>query len=91
MATAPDINIHYLKTDSQYFQAVRDGKKTFELRRNDRGFKIGDILVLMEIDHSGNYMKRAITTKITYILEGLPWLHDGYCALGFNNITFNVL
>lgn len=37
---------HELKLNIRYFDDVRSGKKNFEIRRNDRDFKIGDILVL---------------------------------------------
>ena len=39
-----------LKILPMYFQAVWDGKKTFEVRKNDRGYKPNDILVLKEWD-----------------------------------------
>lgn len=37
---------HVLKTLPDYFDAVARGEKTFEVRRDDRGFQKGDILVL---------------------------------------------
>jgi hypothetical protein len=39
---------HELKTWPKYFKAVQKGEKTFELRKNDRDFKKGDILILRE-------------------------------------------
>ena len=39
---------HELKTWPEYFEAVKDGTKNFELRKDDRGFKAGDHLVLAE-------------------------------------------
>lgn len=48
---------HYLKTDPVYFDAQKRGDKTFEVRRDDRGFQKGDTLVLCKygkgICHSG--------------------------------------
>ena len=40
--------IHHLKTLTDYFQAVIDERKPFEIRENDRNFKVGDIVVLEE-------------------------------------------
>lgn len=40
--------IHKLKIDSKYFDAVRKGFKTFEIRKNDRNFEVGDKLILQE-------------------------------------------
>lgn len=39
---------HTLKTWPQYFQAVKDEIKTFELRYNDRQFQVGNRLRLRE-------------------------------------------
>lgn len=39
---------HHLKTMPEYFQAVIDGKKPFEVRKNDRDFKSGDHCLLEE-------------------------------------------
>ena len=33
---------HDLKVEKQYYRAIREGLKRFELRRNDRGYKVGD-------------------------------------------------
>ena len=41
---------HELKIWPQYFERVRDGSKTFEIRKNDRGFQFGDEVVLREYD-----------------------------------------
>lgn len=40
--------IHHLKTKPEYFQAVIDGRKPFEIRNNDRNFKQGDKVILEE-------------------------------------------
>ena len=37
---------HELKLDTKYFDDVKSGKKNFEIRKNDRNFKVGDILDL---------------------------------------------
>ena len=39
---------HHLKIKPEYFQAVIDGKKPFEIRYNDRNFKQGDRVILEE-------------------------------------------
>lgn len=40
------MNKHELKLDTKFFSDVKSGKKNFEIRNNDRGFEIGDILEL---------------------------------------------
>jgi hypothetical protein len=62
--------IHCLKTWPQYYAAVLDGSKTFEIRRNDRDFAVGDVLVLQEFDPAaGSYTKEMIAMRITYITD----------------------
>ncbi|WP_272569614.1 DUF3850 domain-containing protein [Providencia sp. PROV255] len=42
-------DIHELKCLEKHFKAVLSGGKKAEFRRNDRGFKTGDIMVLNEV------------------------------------------
>lgn len=37
---------HKLKILPEYFEAVKSGSKTFEVRKDDRGFQAGDTLFL---------------------------------------------
>lgn len=48
--------VHELKTDSKVFQAVLEGKKTWEIRKNDRRFQVGDELWLKETVYTGAEM-----------------------------------
>lgn len=73
--------VHELKVLPKYFAAVSEGKKTFELRKDDRGFELGDELRLREWD-GNTYSGRSITCKITYILKGFQGLEDDYAVLG---------
>lgn len=71
--------VHVLKTWPVYFDAVRDGLKTFEVRRDDRGFQRGDIVELqrthprdlhrVEIDYHGNVV-HSLQFRIGWILTG---------------------
>ena len=61
---------HSLKTLPEYYQAVRSGKKTFEIRENDRGFAVGDSLMLREWDPSrAAYTGRRLTVTVTYLTD----------------------
>ena len=75
---------HELKTVHPYFEDVRLGKKLFELRKNDRGFKTGDSLLLREYIPSGGYTGRGVIVRVQYILEGFSGLEPGYCIMGIS-------
>ena len=78
---------HELKILPQYFQRVWDGTKTFELRKDDRDYQRGDILVLREWDGE-KYTGSALCVKVTYILQDAEkyGLQDGYVIMGIRHI-----
>lgn len=47
---------HRLKTDADVFQAMVECRKTYELRKDDRGFQVGDTLTLCETRYTGQEM-----------------------------------
>lgn len=78
------MNTHELKTLSNFWEAIADGTKTFEVRENDRGFQTGDKLHLVRtVPGKPDIEKRVIVKTITYVLSG--WgLKNGYVALGLS-------
>ena len=42
------MTIHHLKVWPEFYSGLADGSKTAEVRWNDRGFKVGDMLHLYE-------------------------------------------
>lgn len=42
--------IHHLKIKPEFFKAVIEGRKPFEIRENDRGFKVKDRVILEEYE-----------------------------------------
>lgn len=83
--TVKDDRRHKLKLAKMFFDDVRLGRKSFELRKNDRDYQIGDILELREMDN-GEPTGRVIEKKITYILEGFAGLKEDYCILALADI-----
>jgi len=71
---------HYLKTESSYFQSVQDGRKKFELRKNDRDFKVFDTIVLKEVVN-GVETGFGLEMQIKYILHEMEGLEKGYCII----------
>lgn len=75
--------VHTLKTVQPFFASVRLGIKPFEVRRNDRDFKAGDLLVLAEWD--GEYFTgQDCAREVTYVLRDAVefGVHPGFVVLG---------
>jgi ParB family chromosome partitioning protein len=77
--------VHDVKLGTTFFDDVKTGRKTFELRKNDRGYKEGDTIVMHEYK-DGTTTGRTIEKKIVYILEDFTGLEDGYCILGLGEV-----
>lgn len=77
--------VHDVKLGTTFFDDVKTGRKTFELRKNDRGYKEGDTIVLHEYK-DGTMTGRTIAKKIVYMLEDFTGLEDGYCILGLGEV-----
>lgn len=78
-------NTHDLKCWPKHFAAVRHGDKTFEIRRNDRDFAVGDQILLREFDpESCAYTGQTETRLISYLLseEAFGVVH-GFVVIGF--------
>lgn len=93
---------HTLKVDHAYFDALLDGSKTFEVRRNDRGFQRGDKLTLYDIGPDGRACPpdcpdlrctrrgRVVKAKVTYVYSGDPrfgGIEPGYVVLGLGAVS----
>ena len=74
---------HYKKLTQPFFDDVWDGKKMFELRKNDCDYKVDDFIILEEYDSAKNtYSGRNMRVLIKYILQGFEGLEKDYCILG---------
>lgn len=85
---------HELKTDPEVFQDVYAGFKTFEIRKDDRDFELGDELYLRETKHTGlqmqngaplEYTGRSLHRIVSYILRGPIY------GLGNNWVIMSIL
>lgn len=76
---------HELKTWPVYFQALIDGIKTAEIRRDDRGFRPGDILWLRE--WSPGYTGREASASVTHITRDIEGLADGFVMLSLGRVV----
>ena len=85
------MKIHVLKLHEKYYFDSLTNCKTFEIRKNDRDFKVGDILKLVRVINSGGDGRLYVTSQahykqITYILDNPEYLQDGYVCLGLQPI-----
>jgi len=83
--------VHELKVNPQFWQPLKRGEKPFEVRRNDRDFKVGDICKFREYDPSFGYAgSDTLGLPITYILypeDFVPGaIAPGYVILGFGTL-----
>ena len=76
---------HTLKVLPQYYEAWKSGVKCFELRKDDRDYRVGDFVKLCEWDGKEFTGRSFSMMQIDYILRDCPeyGLMDGYCILGF--------
>jgi len=73
---------HALKTWPAYYEEVVSGNKPFELRKDDREFKSGDVVILQEYDPlRKKYTGEEEKFKIGFIYRGTEFgLKKGYCV-----------
>jgi ParB family chromosome partitioning protein len=76
--------VHYLKCWPEPFEATLAGLKTHEFRKNDRDFKVGDLLVLQLFDpETQTYVGlKECTVRVTYASYGPDWrIPEGYVVM----------
>ncbi len=73
---------HLLKSWVVYFNAILQGRKTFDYRKNDRDFKIGDTLQLREWDPEINKSTgRRLRVLVQDICHDIPGMPVEYCIM----------
>lgn len=78
------MKFHVIKIVEEYLYDILYEGKTFELRKDDRGYEVGDLIHF--VDTSGNEFKsfhKDLVFRITYILRDVPQygLDKDYCIL----------
>ena len=82
------MNLHNLKILDNFYKDVDEEKKTFELRKDDRNYKVDDLINFIVIDKKGNQIKTDVVYQIIYILRNVSeyGLSSDYCILGIRKI-----
>ena len=82
---------HNLKTWTPYFNDIRNGVKTFEVRKNDRNYQVGDTLILEEYNpDTEKYTGAWIPEEIIYKLDDIRFVKEGFVVLGIQEIKVDV-
>ena len=67
---------------------IVNGIKKFEIRKDDRGYLVGDLLHLKELDDEGvKYTGFELFAKVIYIHEGLG-MENGYVCMSIKQVAF---
>jgi hypothetical protein len=75
--------LHELKTWPPFFGDIIEGRKSFELRRNDRNFECGDDLRLREWNpETKEYTGRETIRYVALILTKHEGLAEGFALMG---------
>jgi len=79
---------HELKTWPSPFNSMLAGVKRFEFRKNDRDFKVGDILSLREWDpKTETFMGGRLRRRVQYIIHGGVFgIPEGYCIMDLTDV-----
>ncbi|MHC5253170.1 DUF3850 domain-containing protein [Listeria kieliensis] len=71
---------HELKILPRFFKEAQDGRKYFEIRKNDRDYQVDDYVILNEFDEE-NYTGSKIAGRITFITDFQQ--QEGYIVFGW--------
>ena len=95
------MKLHELKIKYEYLVEIARGAKTFELRKNDRDYQVGDLIHFVDIkDTKQNdkcdcdiYIDNNDLYKITYILKDVPQygLDKDYCILAIKKLEIRYI
>lgn len=80
---------HKLKTWPGFFAEVASGAKTFEIRKCDRDFRVGDILILQEyIPQTKSYTGYELRVVIDYsvMLDSIPGMSKGFIGMSISEV-----
>jgi hypothetical protein len=60
-----------------YFEAIMSGEKTFDVRRDDRGYQKGDVLVVQKYQIGEGYIRDYNTMKTAEVRRLITWILTG--------------
>lgn len=86
------MKLHILKIRPCYFYYVHEGFKNFEIRKDDRGYEVGDLIHFVNVSGEDYTYATNNVFQITYILrDALEFgLNKDYCILSLKKLGDNI-
>lgn len=86
------VKTHCLKTWTPLYNDIVNPdplkRKTLEIRKDDRNFEVGDVLILQDFDAQEDmFTGRECWRLVTHCLREKPWVPDGYVAMSVCEIS----
>lgn len=86
--------VHEVKAWPQNFQQLKANERTFDVRKNDRGYLSGDSFFVHEFEPdsgsdfdnpSGRFTGEKARRRINRVFENVPGVRPGYVVLALDN------
>ncbi len=78
---------HHLKCDSRHWPDYKSGLKNNSIRKNDRNFAVGDIVILQWWMNNGFVTNEVVVKKVTHVLHDYDFkeMPEGFCILSLKD------
>jgi len=77
--------LHHLKIKQCYLGHILEGKKTFDVRKNDRDFQVGDTIRFLPLEDENYDVYKIMSPipeyRINYILSDFSGLQQNHVVL----------
>lgn len=77
--------LHIIRRETIEFEMIHSGKKNFDVQKNDKLCKEGDVFQILEFK-DGRSTGRFIKVVVTYVVENAIGLEKGYCIVSWNRM-----
>lgn len=80
------MKVHELKCVPEFYEGLEDGTKTFEIRRNDRDFHTGDVLIIRKFNKllESTEFGSELIFKVTYVTTFMQT--EGFVVMGIKRL-----
>jgi len=87
--------VHELKIKQCYLCHILEGNKTFEVRKNDRDFQVGDTIRFLPLEDENYNVYKLVEVipeyRINYILSDFSGLQQNHVCLAITPVTPHAL